>query len=106
MIGFSDTILVPGSTVHTAGCPLSDERALHGTITSLRGWNRPSPTTAAPSVIAAGGCSMPTLTLMVPLDGSTVGEISRTVPFAVTAGSGTSVNSMAGSAGSWVKIVS
>ena len=30
--------------------------------------------TAAPSVIAAGGCWMPTLTLTVPLDVSTVGD--------------------------------
>ena len=67
------------------GWPLSLERALHGTVTSLRGWNRPSPITAAPSVIAAGGCSMPTLTLTVPLDVSTVGETSRSVPFAFTA---------------------
>ena len=56
VIGFSDTVLVWGSTVHTAGWPPSLETALHGMTTSLQGWNRPSPMTAAPRVIAAGGC--------------------------------------------------
>ena len=43
---------------------------------------------------------MATLTLTVPLDPSTVGATSRTVPFPFTAGSDTSVSSMAGPPGS------
>src|SRR5579871_4925471 len=90
----SETVCVAGSITQTAGVTPTDQRALAGSTTALRDASRTLPATAAPSVICGGGFWIAIFTCTVPVDGSMVGDTSRTVPCAFTFGSVTSAISI------------
>ena len=92
MTGFSDAVLVDGSTTQTAGFDPADINAVHGNAICATGFHFAVPATALPSVIAAGGFSIVTLTRMVALFGLIAGETSLTWPIACTLGSEMSVS--------------
>ena len=49
---FSDTVLLRGSTIQTAGLPSRSNTASQGSRTALRGLSGPTPLTTLPSAIA------------------------------------------------------
>src|SRR5208283_3200804 len=73
-----DTVLLCGSTTHTAGRPPVSVRALAGTSTPGGAKSRKRPTTVAPSCMASGGSATLTLTWNVRVAESAWGAISRT----------------------------
>ena len=86
MTGFSDAVLVEGSTTQTAGLDPAAINAVHGNAICATGFHLAVPATALPSVIASGGFSIVTLTRMVALFGLIAGETSLTRPVAFTFG--------------------
>ena len=78
MTGFSDAVLVDGSTTQTAGFDPVDINAVHGNAICATGFHSAVPATALPSVIAAGGFWIVTLTRMVALFALIAGETSLT----------------------------
>src|SRR4029450_8787037 len=90
--GFSEAVRVAGSTVQTAGLVPAAINARQGNAICCWAFTFTDPATGLPSVIAAGGSLIATLTRMVELLASTAGETSRTWPLAVTPASETSVN--------------
>src|ERR1700694_4393966 len=90
--GSSDAMPVSESTTQTAGFDPVAINAVHGTVTCATGFRLAVPATALPSIIAAGGFWIVTLTRTVALFGLTAGETSLTRPLAVTFVSETSVS--------------